>query len=206
MKIGIGTFFIILALLLFGIGKPKFSKEYEDYKSASHTISEGTVYLNGKVAPTTPNLIKDLVYGFKGEFTGFGKYNGFKPVELYEQTVPFITEDGKNISLVFAQPPHRGQFIIKHMLPEKTHNNTAIVLQGIRKNSMLNVLGEMKGDTLQVNYSYVDTPKAYKEFVEGGNSILNQVFAGLLATGLLFLFWGFLSRQKKKKHGRRIQY
>lgn len=200
MKLGAGIFFTLLAFVIFMFGKPKLLKEYTSLQDSlkSEFVEGELAYLHGKITTDNITLIEDFVIASKENFTGFGKYNGFKPVEVFVQPVKFVDDKGQQATLTFEEIPYKGSFTKVQLLEEKTSNGKPVQLRGVIKDTPINVIGEVKSLNplaLDVKYSFTGASDEYEQFLEEGNELINYICGVILIVGILFLVWSKIGKK-----------
>ncbi|NME66640.1 hypothetical protein [Flammeovirga aprica] len=191
-RIVIGILLTGIALTLYGVGKPRLSKEL-DYLEDALENKEGKVFLEGTVSPQNDTIQNFFVLASKEEFTGAGKHRGFKPIQQQLQTLKLQTSSGIQL-LEFEEAPFRGEEIAHVLLEEKTSSNAPIQWQGVKQNARLLVLGEQKGETVAVKYSYAGEKENYIQLLEEGVKLLTQICVGLGILGIPLLVWGVVRK------------
>lgn len=191
-RVVIGILFTVIALTLYGVGKPKLSKELNYLKEASESHN-GKVLVEGEVAVENDTLQGFFVIASKEKFTGAGKHRGFKPVEQKLQPVILKTEEG-NQTLLFKEAPYRGEQVAHFLLEETTSSNAPIQWQGVKRGAHLIVLGEKKESNIEVKYSFAGTMEQYLSLLHEGITMLTQICIGLSLIGLPLLVWGLVRK------------
>ncbi|KXX70321.1 hypothetical protein [Flammeovirga sp. SJP92] len=191
-RVVIGILLTVIALTLYGVGKPKLSKE-QTYLEEALENKDGKVFLEGRVSSQNDTLQHFFVLASKEEFTGAGKHRGFKPVEQKLQTLKLQTSSGIQ-HLIFEEAPYRGEEIAHVLLEETTSSNAPIQWQGVKQHARLLVLGEQEGDLIQVKYSYAGEKENYFQLLEEGVKLLTQICMGLGILGIPLLIWGLVRK------------
>ncbi|AZQ61475.1 hypothetical protein EI427_04305 [Flammeovirga pectinis] len=179
-----------IAVLLYGVGKPKLSKE-KNYLDKAEVNEEQFVIFNGIIDSSNIPLEQFLVVASKEEFTGAGKHRGFKPVE---QKLQPVTINKGTDTLLFEEAPYRGEMIAHILLDEVTSSNSPIQWQGIKQGTPLVGIGKRENKHINVMYSYAGAYSDYVELLTYGSRLLTQICFGLGIVGLPLLIWGFIKK------------
>ncbi|PWJ40234.1 hypothetical protein [Sediminitomix flava] len=204
MRLAGGIFFIVLSIVLYFYSVPKLNKEFEIYEKAVTTtpFSEGdTVFINGKVSNTNPKLVKNLCIGSKEVFKSFGKYNGFSPIEFYVPEFLTVNFNSDSVKVNFKEIPFRGSKVTHIPLEEKTEENTAIRLKGLKANAPILLIGTVNEDqTVDVMYSFSGSLEEYQSYIhENGKGLVMQICGSVGLIGALLVILGIFGRKKKRK-------
>ncbi|WP_281613836.1 hypothetical protein [Flammeovirga sp. SubArs3] len=192
VRLVIGIILTGIALTLYGVGKPKLSKE-SDYLTEALQGSENKYIVEGVVAEDNPTVVDFLVLASKEEFTGAGKHNGFKSVETKLQPIKVKTPKGIE-TLIFEDVPWRGEEVAHILLDEKTQSNAPIQWLGLKKGVNIIALGEKSNSEVHVKYAYVGTLPDYLTLLEEGGTWLTYICLGLAVIGIPLLIWGSVKK------------
>ncbi|MBD0400538.1 hypothetical protein [Flammeovirga sp. EKP202] len=191
-RVVIGILLTGIALSLYGVGKPRLSKE-QTYLEEALENKNNKVFLEGRVSTQNDTLQDFFVLASKEEFTGAGKHRGFKPVQQKLQTLKLETSSGIQL-LEFEEAPFRGEEVAHVLLEETTSSNAPIQWQGVKQNTRLLVLGEQEGDKVMVKYSYAGVKENYFQLLDEGIKLLTQICTGLGLLGIPLLIWGLVRK------------
>lgn len=193
VRVVIGILLTVIALTLYGVGKPKLSKELTYLEEAEENKND-KVILVGDVSSKNADIQDYFVVASKEEFTGAGKHRGFKPVEQKLQPVKLNTNKGEQV-LLFEEAPYRGEEIAHVLLEETTSSNAPIQWQGIKKNTHLIILGTLNNQNeISVKYSYAGSKVNYLKLLNEGIEVLTQICVGLALFGVPLLIWGLIRK------------
>jgi hypothetical protein len=198
----LAIFFLVAGSMLYMFGKPKLGKEQRLWEESLDWTSDmpdvgHALRIEGIVIEENPALVEGLVLAYREEFTGTGKYNGWKPVESFLQ--PLVVRQGnKTIRLEIEEVPDRGSELSIVPTEERTERDMHIRYKGLRPGTTVSALGHVTALdplTVQVDFLYAGSGEKHLALLENGQQVLNLICGSLAGIGVVFLVL-FIWRKK----------
>lgn len=200
LKLFTAIFFLSSAAIVYMIGKPKLSKEYQFLMEANPwgTGNSDALLLTGSILTSPDTVWQDLIIANKESFTGTGKLNGWNVIDTFIK--PFYVQAGESsVRVELKEVPNRGTKLSVIALEERNDKQRHMRMKGLKAGSQLTLLGNFNKETqlFEVAYAYAGYEEDYRALLAEGALLINQIIIVLLCIGFVFLGWHFWSKKNK---------